>query len=226
MQKVDSSISNEMLRVSDIASYVRCPNLFILRTRGFIRTLDIEETRRGKILHKLRYKIAYLRYEGYDLPQIINHALKYLSAYNMNVSFNHILNVIQLEYEYRKPSNLKIEQPLKSQKYSIQGIVDMIRDNIPIEFKCYGSIGLPEIIQVCLYALLLEENSSQTVEWGIIELLPKAKVVKINVRKYRNMSIRLIKECHRAYYTLELMKPSKPKCRKCKFYTLCLALTT
>jgi len=117
---------------------------------------------------------------------------------------------------------VKLEVPLESSWLGVRGRVDILEGSYPVEAKYRGKLLAADVLQLAVYALLLEEESVYA-DVGYVDLLKARRRVPVRLTSaLKDRAKALIAKLKRA--CLEPVTPRSPPCRACDLRAECRLL--
>ena len=101
---------------------------------------------------------------------------------------------------------VRVEVELESRRLGLRGRLDILEGSTPVEVKYRGGVGKEDLIQLALYAMMLEEHGTR-VEVGYIDLLREPRRVRVELGK--ELRSRALKALRGA--KVALLEPRPPR---------------
>ncbi|MHA1711189.1 MAG: CRISPR-associated protein Cas4, partial [Candidatus Freyarchaeota archaeon] len=187
--------------------------------------------RMGEGVHRVRQKLALVERNWRRLGDM--HALARRLAEECGVGFEDALRVIEArlkglaEGKLRPPGRVEVERRIYSEQLGLKGVIDLVEDGVPVELKVKERVYESDVVQLTLYALLLEWEEGRDVDLGVVEnpLTGRRFTVEITVEE-RKKALRARDSLVRFIYVRE--KPERRetwKCTVCPLKPACYMLT-
>lgn len=114
---------------------------------------------------------------------------------------------------------VRVEVELSSSRLGVRGRLDLLEGDVPVEVKYRDRIGVEDLVQLALYAMILEERGL-SVEVGYIDLLRPLKRVRVELDSgLRERALTALENTRLAI--LEPLHPRNPPCRLCDVKAQC-----
>jgi len=226
-----SSVLELEINVTDITLYLFCPyKLYLIRHIG-LKGKPTRESTLGKVAHKAYLITSILLSKGANLDSVRKEIVKRVTTeLNINsVSIEDLEKAIDeaIDARMRIPISgtpVVTEARLKSAKLKLIGVIDLLEGNTLVEVKYRETILKRDIIQLALYALLLEDCCRLDVDYGYIDLLKSKRRVKIEITdEIRRRALKL-RDQVQITIIAGLYPRHRESCDKCDLLVECKSL--
>lgn len=120
---------------------------------------------------------------------------------------------------------------LESERLGFRGVLDMLittaREAFPVEFKRtrdVGGVALGHKYQLCVYALLVEDEVGYPVRSGFVQYLPSGHVRRVSMTQGVKDHVKRTATRIRRMITSETTPPRsarRSKCHRCEYFLFC-----
>lgn len=123
----------------------------------------------------------------------------------------------------------RFDVAVQSERLLLVGVIDEVvfaehGEVIPVDYKLAKRVGSHHRLQLCAYAMLLEETLSTSVDHGFLYLIPVRQVVEVHFNEALRQSVEATVSEMQAMVELERMPPPAKqvsRCVACEFRRFC-----
>ncbi|MEM1513248.1 MAG: CRISPR-associated protein Cas4 [Candidatus Jordarchaeales archaeon] len=209
-----------VVTVREVANFTFCPRIAYIE---HVLNLSHPPTRSmtlGYEAHRARQRIALMEPTGDWTKWSNKEELARKIAKEENIAFETALTVINARIDAlnkgkaQPPRKVEVEKHITAQNLGLRGSIDLIEDGTPVELKTSQKISNPDVIQLTLYALLLEHEEKRDINQGIIENPLTGKRTKIQItQEKRKKALETRDNLIKLIHTRK--KPQKRNTKKC-----------
>lgn len=209
--------------VTDMRNLLYCPiKLHLSKTLG-LQAKPTPPLTQGKLLH-LAYQKVSLN------PNHNLHQEAHLLSQQLNLSLQQILQALKQAHQHRlkhppQGQPIQAEVPLSSTNLAVEGSIDLLEGQTPVEIKTRAKVNLSDLLQLTWYTLLLEDKTKQPINHGYIDLLTAQARIKVEInQQLRLQALQLRNKTQYALLNPHQLKPRRSNCPYCDLRQECQLL--
>ena len=176
----ESLFKDVELRVRDVVNYMFCPlKMYLERFLG-VKSKETAEASEGRIAHRAYFHATLFTakclssnniVDGQWLNNVVKEAL---AREGVDVqAYQHVIERACKLRALNPPLSLDVEfeKHVSSKELGLAGAIDLVEGHIPVELKLRGELREADVVQLTLYALLLEYELKEDVDYGFVDLI-------------------------------------------------------
>ncbi|MHA1593913.1 MAG: Dna2/Cas4 domain-containing protein [Candidatus Baldrarchaeia archaeon] len=227
-----SPVRSVVLRIRDVYAFVYCPVYALLLRRYPHKVEMTPQMLRGKVAHEARVEFGRIIVTGrmremgteVVIERVVGDLLPRFSPPLSRLEVEEIVREVfegfsKVLDEYGVPRSADFEVPLRSERLSLVGVIDSVEEGVPVEFKYMSrEPGDPEMVQLALYALLMEDRMGVDVDVGYVEDLRRGKRMEVEIGEcLRERALRARDDALRVLFTGISVRAERRRRRRCEF---------